>query len=206
MKSSVFNCADTIKRRTEQAIKIFAWILIIYIVSLICGFLSGIFCDKESDIYVIFGAYTENYFLLVFGSLEKTFGIFLIRLSCNIGYFILAFITGLSVWLIPVNILIFIYRGFVLGLSMIISVRFFSTSGLVVFLFLIFPQHIITSACLVLSGVCCVENQKSKKSCSFCKKNDYWKCVLTFFLLSLIGAIFEFLILALLIRPLHFYF
>lgn len=128
------------------------------------------------------------------------------RILFSLASFALFFGAGLLIFLYPIHFVVITYRGYILGACFVVFVSQFGLTGIVLFLFGVFLQNVITTLALTLFSVVALDYLKTKKR--GCGNNFYNYLVLLVatFLLSVAGCVAECVILGLIIRPLNFYF
>jgi uncharacterized membrane protein SpoIIM required for sporulation len=83
----------------------------------------------------------------------------------------------------------------------------FGFGGVICCLFLVIPQHVITTIALILSSGCgCEYSLRWHRQRARCDVNRFFVDCLFYFVCSLIGIFIEQVLLLLLLRPLNFYF
>ncbi|MBP5307612.1 MAG: stage II sporulation protein M [Clostridia bacterium] len=168
------------------------------------GIIVGAVTDPTPFIYDYYAGNAQNYHYATMYAESSPINILIERTAVNLGYFAVIFALSLIPALFPISLIIMAYRGFILSLTVRIFLSQFGMTGMLTACFLILPQNVITSVSLI---VCAVATPLIKKRCV--GKKYITNCLLfcaLFYAISLSGAIFETLVLSLLIRPLNFYF
>ena len=145
----------------------------------------------------------KNYYSAVMYYDSSCMGIIIGRVLSNLGYFAVFFVLGLSGILFPIGSLLTAYRGYIFGLTAGIFASAFGFTGVLIFILLILPQNLITTAAI---NLCLLLSFSVKKTCGKNFIAEYAVLCLIGYAISLLGAIFEALVLFLLLRPLNFYF
>jgi len=165
----------------------------------ILGFVTGLLVNKDIfNSFVFFNA-SRDLYIIIFDKGTNVFAVFFGRLMSNLVIF--AVVTGLSliVFAFPVHILIFVYRGYVIGAIVSLICAEFGFTGLVVSIIIIIPQAlVIQAACnfCVISGLIHCGKHKFLR--------DYWFNCILFSVLILAAVLFELLVIMLIMRPMHF--
>ncbi len=171
--------------------------------ALIIGIILGATVNITPFIYRYYATNAQNYYSLVMYANSSCTSVLFERIASNLGYFIIYFVLGLAGALFAVSLLITAYRGYVLGLVAGIFASQFGLTGILIFVFLVMIQNLITSAALCFAIIL---GSELKKIC--CKDfiANYAVICAALYIVSLVGALIEALILGLLLRPLNFYF
>lgn len=178
-----------------------------FIAVFVLGIGLGIFLKSTSSVYLYYLEYSKNYYFIILDRSTSTAGLFFDRLLNNVCFFVLVYALCFTVYLTPVHFLIYAYRGFILGTMCGIIVVQFGFTGFICVIFLVVPQHFVTTAGLVLASLGGTEYALMwKKQRCVCNVKEYSLEFVFFFVCSLLGAIAEQVILLLLIRPLNFFF
>ena len=173
----------------------------------ILGIVLGIVLKKSDKVYLYYLEYSQNYYDQILNRDQSAFALLAKRVFNNCCYFFIIFCLCFSVYLSFVHFLIYIYRGFLLGTICGIIIVQFGFSGAICCIFLLIPQHLITSFCLMMaSGSGIMRSLLWHKQKSIYDVKHHVCCCALFLAISLIGVILEQLLLLLLLRPLNFYF
>lgn len=173
----------------------------------ILGVVLGLVLKKSDNVYVYYLEYSQNYYDIILNRNQSAFGIFIKRLLNNVCYFAVICLICLTIYFSFVHFLIYLYRGFLLGTICGIIISQFGFSGVICCIFLVIPQHVITTLCLIMASGCGLERALSwHRQKSICDVTHHVCCCLFFLFLSFIGILIEQLLLLLLLRPLNFYF
>jgi stage II sporulation protein M len=179
-------------------------ILAILLIAMAIGIAFGIFYKPTEFIFGDYIVNVENYYNVVLSFDSPAASILVSRIGANLGYFALTLVLSMSIVLLPFTVVVIALRGFVLGFSSAVFVSHFGFTGVMIVLFLIIPQNLITTLALSVFYIASL----------YCKryhaiKNAWVKRILylfVFLLISLAGAILEVFVLIVLFRPLIFYF
>lgn len=180
------------------------WTSLILCLFYITGIILGIIFAKGQQNYNDFYIFVINYHNKILGLYSSPFKLFFTRLLNNVFYFLLTYILCCSSYLIWINLIVFLYRGIVLGSVFFVFFELFSIHGILIFLTLVVIQNLIvtlTLLCTILY-INCIKNK--------CKKHYftiYYIRILFFgYLISLVGALYELILLLTFFRPLNIYF
>lgn len=128
------------------------------------------------------------------------------------GILIIVTLCGITIWLVPVHILLVGYFAFVSG---VIAVAFYdalSVIGLCFYILIIFPSAVIRAAAIVLLSVNLISyyKEREKLKCEGERGALEFSKLLVFFAVSLvvylIAVLFEATFLIVIIRPINIYF
>ncbi len=201
MSNFIFSTANTVKNDVRDAIDKKTLFFAIQILAFTVGLALAFVFKPTVFISEYLTENAENYYCAVMYADTGIFSIFFNRVVVNFGYFIIITGIGFVSFLFPLSTLIIAYRGYILGLTVCIFYSTFGLTGILIAVFMIMPQNIITTlAMILLSGMALY----LKKNRPFFKA--YLLYALLIYTVSLIGALIEIIILGLLLRPMNFYF
>lgn len=181
----------------------------LYSIALAASFVAGVVaglilaCAEEK---ALFAGNAVDFLIMSLGKDYSVFKLFFVRILTDIGFFLLFFVFGLTVWLYPLHFILIVYRGYVLGAAAIVFFSCFKITGAVLFIFAVFVQNVVTTLGLILFSIhgfhiCC-----SSKECGKFDFRNYAVALGIGFTVSLLGALIELIMLGLVLRPLNFYF
>lgn len=133
-----------------------------------------------------------------FGSVTSVFfGCFFTDLSLYALFFILS----VSVYLLPVEILVIFYRGYVSGAVLSTLAAYFSFGGIMLYIFAVLVRCLFSTAGLVFYAVISLHENLSKRknSCAYSRLGLLLAC----FSLAVIGNILQLLSLIFFLKPLN---
>ncbi len=195
----LFKYVNRFKRAVKNR-KILALLLIVgYLLGVVLGFiLKG---NAEEN---VFYAFVNNYHNLIFGLYSNPIKLTFTRLINNLFSFLLIYLVCYSSYFFLFNLLIFTYRGIILGSISLLFFEVLGIQGLIVFIFLVIVQNLLVTLGLFFTSIIVYDLK------SFCKKkytdNVYLKYFLIGFIISIIAAIYELILLLCFFRPLNIYF
>ena len=141
------------------------------------------------NIYRIYGEWFSYYY--------SPFRLLVKRLFFNCIYIIIFMLLSTKKFLLPVSYFLLIYRGFVLGIGIIVFYNVYSISGIITIIVVLVPQSLAIS-------LSCIITISSLFDCEI-KDNLLTVGVYTY-LICVAVAIYEFVVLTLFLRPTLFYF
>lgn len=166
------------------------------------GFFVGVFFKEKCFIPNVYQTVCD-YYCRVLDADSSLFGFLFSRVAALIPFFLIIFALSLNKFSAAFSSLVFFYRGVVLGGVASLFAEMYFVSGGVVYLFAVFPQNVAatlgTIALLVL-------NARKFDLPIKQKARDLLENAAFSFAVCLIGVVYEFLALALVIRPLSLYF
>lgn len=182
----------------KNGAKYFCILLSIYLI----GFFVGVFFKEKCFIPNVYQTVCD-YYCRVLDANSSLFGFFFSRVAVLIPFFLIIFALSLNKFSAAFSAFVFFYRGMILGGAASLFAEMYFVSGGVVYLFAVFPQNVVATlgaiALLVLNG--------KKFELPIKRKTKYMLENAAFsFAVCLIGVVYEFLVLALVIRPLSLYF
>jgi len=171
------------------------------------GLFIGIFIRKSATINIYYIEYTENYYYGIFCQSQSVFSILFSRIINNLLFFSIIILLSLSIYLIPVHFIIIFYRGFILGVVCVIIFTTYSINGIFLTILVVVPQNIITTFFLIISIITGIGQAKiiKRQHCYFNFKTFILE-IFILFLLSLLGALLELVVISFILRPLNFLF
>lgn len=187
-------CIAQVKERLRKNKNIF----IFGCVFIAVGIALGIFYIFNT--YAYFGFYDNIYRMYNewFSYYSSPMRLLFKRLFYNLVYIIIFVLLSKNKFLLPIGYIMLLYRGFVLGIGIIIFYNIYSISGIITIIILLIPQSIVVSlSCL---GVMSVLLGDCKGS------NFYITAGICGYLLCVAVSLYELLILVLFLRPTLFYF
>ena len=173
-------------------------IVAVYVFGIILGVITKNGCLIPS---LYNGAY--NYFFCVFDVYSSIFSILLRRILVILSLFIIFFALSLNKYVAPLSALIIFYRGLIIGCVSVVFFETYKISGGFVFFLVVIPQNLIITAGLIslilLNGENYCVPLKSRI-------NDLIINGLLSLCVCLAGAIYEFIILTFVLRPITLWF
>lgn len=147
------------------------------------------------------GAY--NYFFYVFDVYSSIFAILLKRILVILSLFIIFFALSINKYVAPLSALIVFYRGLIIGCVSVVFFETYKISGGFVFFLVVIPQNLIITA-----GLIALILLNGEKYCVPLKLriNDLIINCLFSLCVCLIGAVYEFIILTFVLRPITLWF
>lgn len=176
------------------------WLILLYVLFL-GGLICGLFWSGYSRT-VFFFDYSADYILVIFEGGVSVWSLIGRRLLSNFQFFLLIFLCSLSVYGVTVKVVFLFYRGYVLGATAITLVGLYQMTGALYCLLLIMPFQFFLMAVISLA-IC--SSQSYARTFTRCKN---WKglgelglALLIYYLVSLIGVLYEVVMIFLILRP-----
>ncbi len=163
------------------------------------GLVLGVFFVDTLNI-TIFKASTENFIFIVFSNSSLS-SIITSRLVTNLWISILCSMVLVTKFLIPLNYLILLYRGYLLGCIFVTITISYSIVGILLLLFLIIPIQFCYCFFFVSISTNCMMFSCKKSNC-----NSFWQIGLKVLLLILFEVLVSFIeisIIFIVIRPIN---
>ena len=117
-------------------------------------------------------------------------------------FFAILVLFSIKIYLVPIHFIIFLYQGFVFGLTVIEVVYIFNFVGIIISLFVIIPTMILLILLFVIFSLSVfdrlITNHNNVKFCSI------FQCFLPIFIFSIFTCIVEIFLLFIILRPLDF--
>lgn len=189
--------------RFSRAVKNIKIRSILLIIGYLLGLILGLFL-KGNNQENLFYEFVINYYNLIFGLYSSPIKLLLTRLVNNLFSFIIIYILCVSTYLFVFNILLFMYRGLVLGTVVLLFFEALGIQGVIIFIFLVLVQNVVVTFALFFTSVIVYDLKR------VCKKkytdNIYLKYFLLGFIISIMVAIYEIILLCCFFRPLNIFF
>jgi len=194
---------DDMNRKIKDNKLMFFILLIIYA----AGLLTGIFLKKSSTVNIYYIEYSENYYYRIFSESESVFSLLFLRIINNLLFFSVTVLVSLTIYIMPLHFIIIFYRGFILGVVCVIIFTTYSINGIFLTILVVFPQNLITTFFLAVAIITGTGHAGifTRQRC-FSGFKPFIISILTLYLLSLIGAVYELIIISFVFRPLNFLF
>lgn len=176
-------------------------VLIVFITLFGIGLFSGIVIDKPNVIECYYLNYCDNYVYRIFS--ESPGGIFLDRISGSAIFILLVFPLALSVFCVPLQAFLVFYKGFVFGSVTVILFSVYRFSGFLIWLVILLPQTLLFAAIYVVLSVLAFDCGCESRTCgNLAGIRNFIIYAAAAFVAALLCALFEFLVVCLLFRPL----
>ena len=193
--------SDIIKQKIKCLKKSLKYGIILFAVY-VFGIILGVITNNGCLIPSLYnGAY--NYFFCVFDVYSSIFSILLRRILVILSLFIIFFALSLNKYVAPLSALIIFYRGLIIGCVSVVFFETYKISGGFVFFLVVIPQNLIITA-----GLIALILLNGEKYCVPLKirMNDLITNALFSLCVCLIGAVYEFIILTFVLRPITLWF
>ncbi len=200
----IFNL-EAIFKRYKSIIENKKWYTISLIAVYVLGIVLGVIFFSEHE-KVLFADNVLDFLVLALCKSSSPISLFWSRIINALALFTLFALTSLTIYLSPLHYFIIIYRGYVLGAAGIVFITNFKITGLVLFVFCVFLQNLITTLSLILYSTIAYKLSDNFDKCKNFNYKAYVFASFVFFLISVIGALIELILLLLILRPLNFYF
>ncbi len=195
---SVFRCLN-------EEIKYKKGFFIFLIIILLLGIILGIAFSSQDNFRVYYVDYCDEYVYTILSKEESCIYLILSRFLVGFISLLIVLLCSISMFLIPIQIFVVFYRGFVCGGICVIIVQCFNFSGVAIMLFAYLPQFLISSYLLFLYCINFINIRQKLKELYF----DY-KClssylvILEVIIIILCPALIEFIGVSLIIRNICF--
>ena len=176
------------------------WLVLLYLL-----FLAGLICGLIWSGYgrtVFFFDYSADYILVIFDGKVTVWSLIARRILSNLQFFLLLFLCSLTAYGVTVKVVFLFYRGYVLGATAVSLVVVYQMTGALYCLLLVMPFQFFLMAVISLS-VCfsqtyarCFTREKN-----FRGVGELALSMLVYYLFSLLGVIYEVIMIFLILRP-----
>ena len=163
------------------------------------GIIFGIFFST-AGVYEIGTWFSEDYFLIVFQK-ESLASILISRALNNFGIIIIMSICIISPYFIPLNYVVMIYRGYMLGVIMATLIGLYSVAGVLLIIFVLIPMQFCYTFVFIMASVNGVRCSGRRNAEPMYKVIMFAVCV---YILSMVVALFEVGLIVIVVRPLNF--
>ena len=171
--------------------------------SYLLGIILGVVLNTNKDNLEIIEV-IKNYRNIALGLYSNPIKLTVTRILNNFFYFLILYLCCYKIYLCVFNLVIFVYRGIILGSIALSFFEALGIEGIILYLFLIIVQNVLVTFCLFYSAIIIYRLR------SVCQEkytnNVFLKYLFVGYLLSIIVALYEFLFLFLILRPLNLYF
>ena len=163
------------------------------------GIVFGIFFST-SGVFEIGTWFSEDYFLMIFQKKSIT-DILISRALNNFGIIVLMSICVVTPFMIPMNYLVMIYRGYILGVIMATLITLYSVVGVMLIVFVFIPCQFCYSFTFIMATVngvnCCTSSVRPPLS-----KAVFYAVFV--YIMSMVVALFEVILVIVVVRPMNF--
>ena len=165
----------------------------------------GIICFINSQNDSFFYGFTFDYYIKIFDAHSSPFSLLFTRLLNSVGYILIFFALGFVVYTYPLKLLIIAYRGAIIGSVGVVFLNLYGFNGFIIYITVVFPQNLIATIGLCVFSVLNLY-QITDVKCHGDNLKVFAVNALIGFTFCFVGALYEFLVLIILIRPMNFYF
>ena len=187
-------------RRVENKKILSVFLILGYVV----GIIVGVVLAKNQSNYKDFYDFVANYHNRILGLYSSPIKLTFTRLINDVFYFLLLYLLCFNIALSGITVVIFVYRGIVLGSVFFVFFDMFSLHGIIIYVFLVVIQNALVTFGLFYTAICVYDLR------GHCNKKYFSKFYLSFFIIgyiiAVIGAVYEFILLITFFRPLNIYF
>lgn len=171
-----------------------------YVLGVVLGIIFGKGLTQFTDLFVI----VNNYHTMIIGLYSNPIKLTFTRIFNNLFYFLLLWILCCTIFTSCFTLIMFFYRGLVLGNVFFLFFQIYSVHGIIIYIFIVVMQNVIVTFGLLYAS-CIVYDMRLKRQKGYCSYK-YFRFFLIGFLISLFGAFYELTILVIFFRPLNLYF
>ncbi|MBO4262160.1 MAG: hypothetical protein J5903_00040 [Clostridia bacterium] len=175
---------------------------ILYILGIVVGI---VYFFSRQDDAVFYGGVTE-YYLKILDPCANPLSVLLTRIFVNAGYIVIVFVLSFVIFTYPLQLLIIIYRGAIIGVVGGVFFKAYGFYGGTVYLFVVLPQNIVVTFGLAIAGLLDFAHMIDRKNCGKPDVKVFAENCIIGYCICFLGALYEFIVLLVMIRPLNFYF
>jgi len=170
------------------------------------GVVLGLFFSGFARSFLFLYEHSADYILIVFNPNLSLATLFFKRIIVSFQFMLMLMLFSLSVYLLPLKFLFMLYRGFIAGAVIAATVTLYGVIGFANSILLILPQQVIVITFLNLFSVYGIRLTLSfQRYRSFFGIRDLFSAAAVFFVLSLLGGLYEVLVIGLIIRPFNLF-
>ena len=149
MKSYAFLCKlSNIKYALVANFKRNRFIYFLSLFLSILGLITGIFVAIKCGVTL---STLTNYHICLYSSSELvTFSYFFIRLLSYTCFLLILAVCSLTVYLVPVGLILITYRAYLVGFNCFLLIMLFGVSGAITSILIIFPIQIIITVLFII--------------------------------------------------------
>lgn len=162
------------------------------------GLISALFYGLSDESFFFNISVVFDYF-----SQKASVSYYIIKFLSDIFIFFIIFSSGFILFTFPVHFIIFIYRGFFLGITVKVLVTVYSAAGVVVSLFIVLPSALIVIASNVFCSTFMLKQLKFAKNCNYTP--IFLNYILVCVSLSVFSLLWEILAPLIIVRPLNYF-
>ncbi len=178
--------------------------LILLSVAFFCGIILGAILPSFEE-KVFFSENTVNLFLNSLISGGKVSAVFLNRLFVDIFCLGIFYIASLNIFLISINVIIIMYRGYVIGALLVALLSNFGVTGLMLYIAVVFLQSLISTASLIFFTLVIIDRFKVKKCKPKCQY-DLLAPLIIAFAIIILSILVQVIMLLVFLRPMNYCF
>lgn len=171
----------------KQNKKVAFFLIIFAVIGLFTGLFAGI---RYFNGYTIIDFNDFSISAYLNGELG-TSSLFYSRLFSTVMVSIIIWISSISIYLLPMSLIVIIYRSYLLALNCTIIILFNGLGGIISCLFIIIPCQLIAMLLIVMFASYAFKYSYIKRHFGFCNEFKIWKKVMLFFFLILIINLIE---------------
>ena len=177
--------------------------VILFSLTYLIGIILGVFFLGDKSEGSILYTNANNYHIIIFSSDNSIISLFIKILLSGILLTIPVILLGLTIATIPFICIILFYRGIILGTAFILFYSISGISGIITFIILTLPMHVLLTAGLIVASVL---NYGIKSSCNKSRVAEVIKNSLFSIAFTLISAIYFSFIMITVVRPINLIF
>ncbi len=154
---------------------------------------------------IFFSDNTVNLFVNSLISGGKVSAVFLNRLFVDIFCLGIFYIASFNIFLISINVIIIMYRGYVIGALFVALISNFGITGFMLYIAVVLLQSLISTASLIFFTLVIIDRFKVKK----CKPNfqyDLLTPLVIAFIVIILSILLQVVMLLMFLRPMNYCF
>lgn len=178
--------------------------IILLSATFLCGLILGIALPSFQE-KLFFSENTVNIFVNSLISGGKVSAVFFNRLFVDIFCLGIFYIASFNIFLISINVVIILYRGYVVGAILVALLTNFGFTGFMLFITVVFLQSLISTAPLIFFTIIIIDRFKMIK-CKSKSKYDLLTPLIISFILIIVGILVQIVMLLFFLRPMNYCF
>lgn len=170
----------------------------------VAGIILSFFCHNFEG--VMFYLNVLERYLVLFDTTVSAGKYFISKILVSAGLCAFIFLTGLTVWTLPLHFIIFLYQGFVIGAVCPYFYKAYYISGIIFYIVALIPSMLLRFSFNAFYSTCCAKFSGKKLKCNNNKFSSLLLLILIVFMSYIIAVLWETIFIAIVIKPLNTYF
>ena len=197
---NLFVCCEEVK----YSLRSHKFLILVSFLIFIAGIICGIVIEKPLSLDIYFRDYCGDFIFKIVNKDQSVFSLFFARLINHILMFGACLFLAISVWCIPVPVIIIFYKGFIFGTVCVIMVTVYSFSGIFIFIVVYVPQQLLFTTVLIFCVCPALDNALNNKRDRCISLRGFFDIALFALIAVVLIAALELVEILLILRTLNF--